>query len=118
MSYKAQGSIVHIGDTEQVTDTFKKRTLVLKMTDGEYTQEVAFEFTQDRCKVLDGYQFDQEVEVDFDLRGRKWTSPDGVDKWFNTLSAWRISVVNSGAETTTETSTAHATAEEEDDVPF
>ena len=48
--------------------------------------------------MLNGYNVEDQVEVSFNLRGREWTSPDGVVKYFNTLDAWRIE--KAGAATT------------------
>ena len=31
-----------------------------------------------------------QVNVGFNLKGRKWTSPQGEEKFFNTLQAWMI----------------------------
>ncbi|MEO1301067.1 MAG: DUF3127 domain-containing protein, partial [Bacteroidota bacterium] len=36
------------------------------------------------------FQVGQNVEVHFNLKGRKWTSPAGEIRYFNTLQAWRL----------------------------
>ena len=46
--------------------------------------------------MLNGYAVEDQVEVSFNLRGREWTSPDGVVKYFNTLDAWRIEKMGQG----------------------
>jgi hypothetical protein len=51
------------------------------------------EFIQDKCDLLDGYDIGQEVVIQLNVKGRKWTDPQGVDKYFNTLQAWKISSV-------------------------
>jgi len=48
--------------------------------------------------VCDDYAEDEEVEVHFNLKGRKWTDPKGEDKYFNSLQAWRIDKVQSQPE--------------------
>jgi hypothetical protein len=62
----------------------------------------------------------QSVEVSFNLKGRLWTSPQGEDKYFNSLEAWRITPQS--AATPTPIVVAQATtqvAEDEDDsLPF
>ena len=35
-------------------------------------------------------EFGDEVEISFNLKGRKWTDPQGSIKYFNTLQAWRL----------------------------
>jgi hypothetical protein len=91
MSYKIQGKIAVIKDTQHVRETFKKREFVVEVIDNNYTELISLEVIQDKCDILNSYQVGMEVEAEFNLKGRKWTSPQGEDKYFNTLQAWRIS---------------------------
>jgi len=88
------GIIHKIAETVQISATFKKRDVVLESseTKGEttYTELITFQFVQDKCELLDKYKVGDSVEVGFNLKGRKWTSPQGEDKYFNTLQAWMI----------------------------
>jgi translation initiation factor IF-3 len=40
--------------------------------------------------VIDAFKIGENIEVTFNLRGREWTSPELVKKYFNTLEAWRV----------------------------
>ena len=82
-----------IGETVQVTDSFKKRDIVVTDHMNEYPQDVLFQLVQAKCDLGDKFVEGQEVEVSFNLRGREWTSPQGEVKYFNTLDAWRIESV-------------------------
>ena len=84
-----QGELIEVFDTQEVTVTFKKREFAIK-TSGEYPQEIALEVTQDKVDLLDTFKVGDNITVSVNLRGRKWTSPDGVNKYFNTIQAWRI----------------------------
>ena len=89
--------IVHkIFDTEQISDTFKKREFIIESSveakDNFYTELISFQFIQDKCDFLDNIQVGQKVDIAFNLKGRKWTNPQGIDKYFNTLQAWKINV--------------------------
>lgn len=86
---KVTGKIIAIMGTQQVTDTFSKREFVIE-TDEQYPQMVKFEFTQAKCSVLDHEKIGNNVTVNFNLRGRKWTNKQGEDVYFNTLQAWRL----------------------------
>ncbi len=88
--YKFQGKIKVINDTQEISEKFKKREFVVTDTSSMYPQDVMFQSVQDKCAILDEFSVEDEVEVSFNLRGREWTSPDGVVKYFNTLDAWRI----------------------------
>jgi len=38
------------------------------------------------------------VEIDVNIQGREWTSPQGETKYFTSLSGWRIAVVEAPAK--------------------
>ena len=127
--YKFQGKIKVINDTQEISEKFKKREFVVTDTSSMYPQDVMFQSMQDKCDMLNGYNVEDQVEVSFNLRGREWTSPDGVVKYFNTLDAWRIEKAGQGGgipaagpsdmSLNTETPAASAKAtEEKDDLPF
>src|SRR3972149_2084198 len=78
------------GDAQQVSEKFKKREFVLTDNSSQYPQHISFQLTQDKCNLLDHYAVGTEIKVQFNLRGREWTSPKNEIKYFNTLEAWRI----------------------------
>jgi len=86
-----KGKIYNIKTEQVVTDKFKKREFVLNTDlDTDYPQFIAVEFVQDKCELLDKYKVDDIVTVQINIRGRNWTNPEGVERTFNTLQAWRI----------------------------
>lgn len=88
---KVSGKILEVKDIQQVSDTFKKRVFILEYADNpQYPEYITFELIQDRCELIDGFQVGQEVEVSFNLKGRKWINPEGETKYFNSLQAWRV----------------------------
>lgn len=123
---KISGKILVINDTQQVSDTFQKRSFVLTYTENpQYPEYITFELLQERCSLIDGFQVEQEVEVSFNLRGRKWTNPEGETKYFTSLQAWRIaSLAKEGAEPIVQKDTVQQATEEGtsavdgDDLPF
>ena len=71
---KITGKILAINDTQQISDTFQKRTFVLTYAEHpQYPEYITFDLVQDRCSLIDGFQVGQDVEVSFNLRGRQWT---------------------------------------------
>lgn len=93
MSYQATGVLHHIGQTQQVSDKFKKREFVLRVDEevngNVYSQHVQFQVTQMKCDMLDNYMVWQQVTVHFNLRGREFTK-DNKTSYFNTLDCWKI----------------------------
>lgn len=90
-----KGKIIEKFDTQNVTDSFRKREFVIEYADNpQYPEFVKFELIQANCDQLDGFQVGQEVDVSFNLKGRKWNDPKGGVKYFNSLQAWRLQRVN------------------------
>jgi len=120
---KVIGKILEIQETQHVSDTFKKRMFVLEHAENpQYPEYISFELIQDRCDLLNNFQAGQEVEISFNLKGRKWVNPEGTTKYFNSLQAWRIEAVvpqkNQAPSEETVSTNNIATADEADDLPF
>jgi hypothetical protein len=88
-SFEIIGKLKVKGSTQVVSDKFSKRDLVL-VTEDQYPQFISLQLTQDKCALLDQYNVGDDMKVSFNLRGREWTAPDGVVKYFNSLEAWRL----------------------------
>lgn len=89
MEIKAK--IEKIFSTQNITQTFKKREFVVEYADNpQYPEFVKFEVIQDKCDMLDQFTEGQTINISFNLKGRKWTDPQGQVKYFNTLQAWRL----------------------------
>lgn len=84
-----QGKIKVIGETLQVTDSYKKRDLVIT-TDEQYPQHISIEFPQDKTSLLDNRLIGEEVKVSINIGGREWVNPQGETKYFNSIKGWRI----------------------------
>lgn len=111
---QVQGKIHHIADVQNVTDTFKKRSFVLEVAENPtYPEFPQFEFQSDKVSILDGYKVGENVEIEFNLRGRPWTNKEGVTMYFNTLIAWRIKKLDNASAPI-----PAPTMGEEDDLPF
>ena len=48
------------------------------------SESVSVIFSNDKCTSLDKYNEGDHVEVQYNLRGREWTNPQGEVKVFNT----------------------------------
>ncbi len=86
---EVKGKIKFIGATQQVSEKFSKREIVVT-TDEQFPQHISIEFNQDKCAVLDKYSVGDDVEVGINLRGREWTNPQGETKYFNSIQGWNI----------------------------
>jgi len=85
------GKLFKIFDAQQITDRFRKREFVVELADNSrYPQFVLFQLTGDRCETLDDFNVGDQVEIEFSLRGREWTSPKGDVRYFNSLEVWKL----------------------------
>lgn len=87
------GKLEEVHETVKRSETFSVREFVLEISSpsSQYSEHVLFQLTQNRTTLIDSFQVGQELVVDFDLQGRKWTNPEGRIVFFNRLNAWRIS---------------------------
>jgi hypothetical protein len=116
---KFKGEVVFVTPTTSVSDKFKKREVTLKSQD-EYPQYVTFQLTQDKCDLANNLKTGEGVEVQYNLRGRRWEAQDGTIKYFNSIEAWTMSlsskVENSAVDKLRKT--FDTTDESSDDLPF
>jgi len=87
--YQLSGTVKTVGETKQITDTFKKREFVVS-TEDQYPQHVLLQLVQDKCNLADPLRIGEKVTVNFDVQGREWRSPQGEIKYFVSLNAWKI----------------------------
>ena len=89
---KVTGRIHNVGALRVVSEKFKSKDVVL-LTDEKFPQYITIQFTQDKTELLTQNNIGEQVEVSINLRGRKWESPQGEIKYFNTIEGWQINAV-------------------------
>ncbi|MDA0195806.1 MAG: DUF3127 domain-containing protein [Bacteroidetes bacterium] len=86
-----KGKLTEKFETSKITDSFQKREFVIEYAENPmYPEFVKFELTQDKCALIDPFNPGDEIDVEFNLKGRKWTDPQGQVKYFNSLQAWKV----------------------------
>ena len=120
-----KGKVHEIGALQQVSETFKKRDLIIEYAENPtYPEYIKFEALQDKTAMFDSIKAGDEVEVSFNLRGRPWTNKEGATSYFNSLVVWRLTTLTNtagaGAVTPPYAPPAdlNTPAGEEDDLPF
>ena len=97
MSFELAGKLIEKFEINQVTDSFKKREFVIEKTDNssgiEFTDQIKFQLTQDRCSLIDNINHNDYIKVSFNIRGRKWEK-EGRISYFTNLEAWKIEKLN------------------------
>ncbi len=117
-----KGKVHEVFPTLQVTDSLKKRELIVEYVENpQYPEYLKFEAIQDRCNLLDNVKVGDDVEVFFNLRGRPWTDKTCKKSYFNSMQLWKINVLSGAGSNTTPEYAPPAdisSAPEEDDLPF
>lgn len=90
------GRIKKIFDEQTFGSGFRKKEIVIT-TQEQYPQDILVEFTQDKIDLLKPLSIGEEVKISINIRGREWINPEGVAKYFNSISGWRVEKV--GTET-------------------
>jgi len=117
-----KGKVHEVAPTVQVTDSLKKRELILEYIENpQYPEYLKFEAIQDRCNLLDSVKVGDDVEVFFNLKGRPWTDKAGKKSYFNSMQLWKVNVL-AGANSAPAPAYAPpadiSSAPEDDDLPF
>jgi len=93
MNFELTGKLIEKFETVHISDTFRKREFVIEHTENtggiEYTDQIKFQLTQDRCALVDSININDEIKVSFNIRGRRWVKDDRVS-YFTNLEAWKI----------------------------
>lgn len=90
------GTLIKVDETQFVSAKFKKREFVVGTND-KYPQYVTFVAIQEKCEMLDSAYPGDQIQVGYKLAGRKWESPSGQIKYFNTIEATQIHVTKSNS---------------------
>lgn len=119
-----KGKVHEIGELQQVSETFKKRDLIIEYAENPtYPEYIRFEALQDKTALFDSLKVGDEVEVSFNLRGRPWTDKAGKTSYFNSLVVWKLNVIAAGQNAATAPATQAATVNADpgddwSDLPF
>jgi len=97
MGLEVEGKLFEIFDTEAVTNKFQKREFVLELENGNYKEYPKFQLTQARCSLLDGFQKNDEIKVEFSLSGRPYQGRNGQTIYFTNLNVWKIESLQAAA---------------------
>ena len=121
-TFKITGKLVNIFQTVQKSEKFSMREFWVENSDGMYPQTHNFQLSQDKTKLIEGFQVGDTIDVSFNLQGRRWTNKEGVESCFNSLDAWRIDRVGNTEHKVPmaqPTSTPEvSTDDDEDSLPF
>lgn len=119
-----KGTLKRIFDTQTFASGFQKRECVI-LTEEQYPQPISIELLQDRVDLLDKFREGDSVVMGINIRGREWVNPQGETKYFNSITAWKVTRpagwINPEAAAAQPTQNAQENpfaSDDDDDLPF
>lgn len=85
-SFQIAGRILEVLPPEYISEKLTKRLLVMEVFTGQYTNQVSFEFKNDRGTQLNELKAGDWCIVTFELAGRKWAKEGEKPRYFNTIN--------------------------------
>jgi hypothetical protein len=90
---KITGTLKVKKDTQVVSESFSKREFVLTVVDGAFSNDILIQLTKDKVTLINDINIGDMLEVEVNLSGKCWINPQGEEKYFNSLSAWKITKI-------------------------
>lgn len=88
---EVKGQVYKVGETQQVTDKFRKREVILVTEPmGQYPQHIKVQFSQDKCALADTLQAGHDVTFQCNLRGKLYTDKNGAENCITNLEVWKV----------------------------
>jgi hypothetical protein len=117
------GTLIEVQEVKVVSDKFKTRSFVLQVQSDkpEYSDFLVFQLSNDNCVKIDGAKIRDVIEVKSNIRGRMYTTKDGVNKYFNTLDCWSLKIEKLPTATDAQPQTVNTSTPVSDatnDLPF
>ena len=90
---KITGTLKIKKDTQVVSESFSKREFVLTVVDGAFSNDILIQLTKDKVTLINDINIGDMLEVEVNLTGKCWVNPQGEEKYFNSLNAWKVSKI-------------------------
>ena len=86
-----KGKVINVKPVETVgANNFKKASIWVETTTDQYPQTIEIEFIKDKADEIQTIEVGSDVTVKINIRGRKWTGNDGVEKVFTSIQGWNV----------------------------
>ena len=97
-SFEMVGIVREIFSPEQKSANFTVQEFILDDMDEKYPQLIKFQCYGKALEYLQHNIVGMKVNVHFNIKGRKWTSPDGTVIYFNTVQMWKMETIQGKQE--------------------
>ena len=90
---KITGTLKVKKDTQVLSEQFSKREFVLTVVDGAFSNDILIQLTKDKVTLINDINIGDMLEVEVNINGKCWVNPQGEEKYFNSLNAWKVSKI-------------------------
>ena len=81
---------------------------------------------QNKCTMIEQFKTGEQININFNLKGKKWINPEGETKYFNSLQCWYLEKKNKNQNIENENNEIESNENnenneniiEKDDLPF
>ena len=118
--YEIEGRLHYVSPVINVSETFKKRDILLMQENGQYPNYVKLQANKDKTMMFDHAQPGDLVKITFFVNGRLAKDKEGRDTVWNNLNVHEVAYIEKQAFQAPTTGHYHAPAAKDDfdDVPF
>ena len=96
-TFQVDGTLIHKFDVEQISETFSKRAIIVRVEHDQYPQEVKLEVVGPARNFVDNIPTGAAVVCHCELTGRSYTRKrDGKQDWFTSVKCYTIAQGGSG----------------------
>lgn len=93
MTIEIKGTVKEMFNTKQVSDKFAQREIAVIIDEGsKYPQPISIMANNDKIALLDSIEVGDIVTIVANLNGRIWVDKEGNNKYFNTLTIFKLNV--------------------------
>ena len=84
-----KGKVVQVNAVQTVGQNGFKKASIWIETGGDYKQTIEIEFVKEKADEIQQITVGTALTVQIDLRGRKWTNKEGIERVFNSIQGWK-----------------------------
>lgn len=93
MTIEIKGTVKEMFATKVVSDKFQQREIAVTIEEGrKYPQHISVMANNDKIELLDSVEVGDSVTIVANVNGRLWTDKEGNNKYFNTLTIFKLNV--------------------------
>ncbi len=97
--------------------SFKKMEFIINTDDKKYPQEIKLLAVQDKIEKVNDLPVGTKAKWFFNLKGRRWESPEGKTIYFNSIEVWRVETIGTDIKPQEEEEVT-TTDDSGDELPF